>query len=95
MSYHGGLLADVASAAKANVAGVDAAEARILALLAKGPATTEDVVVDLLDAFGGGDTLERHALHAATVRGYLSALERAGRVEAFLAAKRWSWRLRS
>lgn len=111
VAYHGGLLDDAPGAVKANVDAVGAAESRILARLAKGPATTEDVVADLLDAFGGarsasegddaargrvgGKTLELHALHAATVRGYLSALEREGRVEAHLKENHINWTTRS
>lgn len=94
VAYHGGRLDDVPGAVKANVDAVGAAEERILARLARGPARTEDLVADLLDAFGGGKTLELHALHAATVRGYLAALEREGRVEAGLAENRITWRTR-
>jgi glyoxylase-like metal-dependent hydrolase (beta-lactamase superfamily II) len=96
VSYHGGLLDDVPGAVKANVEAVGRAEERILARLAGGRvATTDDIVLDLLDAFGGGGTLELHALHGATVRAYLASLERAGRVEALLHEKRAAWRLRS
>lgn len=94
VAYHGGLLDDVAGAVRANVQGMEAAEERLLARLARGPARTEDLVVDLLDAFGGGKSLELHTLHAATVRGYLAALERAGRVEAYLDENHITWRTR-
>ncbi|HWH08875.1 MAG TPA: MBL fold metallo-hydrolase [Candidatus Thermoplasmatota archaeon] len=91
VAYHGGLLDDPRGAVEANVEAVAAAEARLLARLDRGPARTEDLVADLLDAFGGGRTLELHALHAATVRGYLAALEREGRVEAALAENHITW----
>lgn len=94
VSYHGGLLDDVAGAVKANEEAVSRAEGRILARLAREAATTDELVVDLLDAFGGGATLELHALHTATVRGYLSAMERVGRVEAYLDSNALKWKLR-
>lgn len=94
VSYHGGLLDDVAGAVRANEEAISRAQERLLARLAREPATTDDLVVELLDAFGGGATLELHALHSATVRGYLSALERVGRVEAFLDAMSLKWKLR-
>jgi hypothetical protein len=48
----------------------------------------------MLDAFGGGATLELHALHAATVRAYLAALERAGRAVISVEGGRVLWSLR-
>ena len=95
VAYHGGHLEDVAAAVQAQAGHVEEAEARVLALLARGPATAEEVLVDLLDRFPPShETIELHALQAATVRGYLSAMERAGRAEAFLQERRLLWRLR-
>lgn len=95
VAYHGGLVEDVSAAIEANARRMDEAEARVLALLAKGPATADDVLTDLLDRFPPSHwTLELHALQSATVRGYLAALERAGRAEAFLDGRRLLWRLR-
>jgi glyoxylase-like metal-dependent hydrolase (beta-lactamase superfamily II) len=94
VSYHGGVLSDVAGAVRANVEAVERAEARLLARLARGPATPDELVVDMLDAFGGGATLELHALHAATVRAYLAALERAGRAVISVEGGRVLWSLR-
>ena len=94
VAYHGGLLDDVPGAVRSNVDAVGAAEERLLARLERGPARTEDLVAELLDAFGGGRTLELHALHAATVRGYLAAMERDGRVEAFLHENHVAWKTR-
>lgn len=95
VSYHGGVLHDLDAAVKANADAMRAAEAAILALLARGPATAEDALVHLLDAFPPAQlTVELHALQAATVRGYLASLERAGRAEAYLDRGRLLWRLR-
>lgn len=95
VAYHGGRLDDVAATVEAHTRHVEEAEARVLAHLARGSATAEDVLVDLQDRFPpANETVELHALQAATVRGYLAALERAGRAEAFLHDRRLLWRLR-
>lgn len=95
VSYHGGVVADVEAAVRANVAGMRAAEEALLAFLAKAPATAEEALAHLLDIFRPAQlTVELYALQAATVRGYLAALERAGRVEAALDGVRLIWRLR-
>lgn len=95
VSYHGGVVDDLEGAIKANAGGMAAAEEAALALLAKGPASAEDVLAHLLERFPPAQlTVELHALQAATVRGYLAALERAGRVEAYLEGPRLLWRLR-
>ena len=95
VSYHGGVVHDVAGAVRANADAMRAAEDAVLAFLARGPASSEDVLVELLDRFRPAQlTVELHALQAATVRGYLSALERAGRVEAILDGARALWSLR-
>lgn len=95
VSYHGGIVGDLAGAVRANVEGMRAAEEAVLAFLARGPASADDVLVHLLDAFRPAQlTVELHALQAATARGYLAALERAGRVEARLEGARLLWALR-
>lgn len=93
VSYHGGLVGDVEGAARANAEAVARAEGRILARLAKGGATTDDLVVEVVEGTAS-PSLELHALHAATVRGYLATLERAGRVETVLEENHITWRLR-
>ena len=95
VSYHGGVVADLDGAVRANVDAMTAAEEAVLAFLARAPATAEEVLVELLDRFKPAQlTVELHALQAATVRGYLAALERAGRAEAYLDGARLLWRLR-
>lgn len=95
VAYHGGLVDDLAGAVKANVDAFLAAEDALLARLRRAPATTDDLVAGLLDRFPGtAKAVELHALQAATVRGYLSALERAGRVGASLQEHRIWWTLR-
>lgn len=95
VSYHGGVVDDVAKAVRANVEAMRAAEAAVLAFLARAPASAEDVLDHLLDAFPPAQlTVELHALQAATVRGYLAALERDGRLEPHLEGRRLLWRLR-
>ena len=91
VSYHGGWLDDVPGAVRANVEAVGRAEERLLARLSRASASTDELVIELLDAFGGGTSVELYALHAATVRGYLAALERAGRVRVGLHEKRLQW----
>lgn len=96
VSYHGGVVPDLDGAVRANVASMEGAESAALGLLAKGPASTDDVLAHLLDRFRPAQlTVELHALQAATVRGYLAALERAGRAEAYLDGARLLWRLRA
>lgn len=92
VSYHGGVVDDLAGAVRANVDSMRAAEDAVLAFLARGPASADDVLVHLLDAFRPAQlTVELHALQAATVRGYLAALERAGRIEPRLEGARLLW----
>lgn len=96
VSYHGGLVHDLAGAVRANVEAMDGAERAVHALLARGPATAEEVLVEILERFPPAQlTVELHALQAATVRGHLAALERAGRAEAVLEKGRLLWRLRA
>jgi hypothetical protein len=95
VSYHGGVVHDLEAAVRANVAGMADAEDAVIAFLARAPASADDVLEHLLDRFKPAQlTVELHALQAATVRGYLAALERAGRAEAALAGARLVWRLR-
>jgi glyoxylase-like metal-dependent hydrolase (beta-lactamase superfamily II) len=96
VAYHGGLVDDLGEAVRANAGVMTEVETRIGRFLGKGPAAAEDVHADLLDRFPPSHaSLELHALQAATVRGYLSALERAGRAEAYLDGRRLLWRLRA
>lgn len=95
VSYHGGIVADVDAAVRANAEAMQRAEETLLALLARAPRTAEEALAHLLDAFPPAQlTVELYALQAATVRGYLAALERAGRVEAYLEGPRLLWKLR-
>ncbi|HUR69334.1 MAG TPA: MBL fold metallo-hydrolase [Candidatus Thermoplasmatota archaeon] len=95
VSYHGGVVGDVDAAVRANADAMHAAEEAALAFLGRAPASAEDVLVALLDRFPPAQlTVELYALQAATVRGYLAALERAGRVEAYIEGARLLWRAR-
>lgn len=95
VAYHGGLLDDVAGAAKRQADVTRDVVARIERRLEREASTAEDLLVDVLDAFPPSNpTVELHALLAATMRGYLSALERDGRVVATIEAHRMLWRLR-
>lgn len=95
VSYHGGVVADVEAAVRANTEAMTRAVDALHSLLERGPATAEDALQHLLDAFPPAQlTVELHALQAATVRGYLAALERAGRVEAYLDGRRLLWKAR-
>lgn len=95
VSYHGGVVSDVEAAVRANVEGMRAAEEALLTFLAKGPATSEEMLDHLLERFPPVQlTVELHALQAATVRGYLAAAERAGKAEATIEGKRLLWRAR-
>lgn len=95
VSYHGGVITDLPAAVRANADAMRAAEEALLALLGKGPATAEEALTHLLDRFRPAQlTVELHALQAATVRGYLAAMERAGRIEAYLDGSRLLWRAR-
>ena len=95
VSYHGGVVADLDSAVRANAEAMARAEEALAALLRRGPVTAEDALQHLLDAFPPAQlTVELYALQAATVRGYLAALERAGRAEAYLEGRRLLWRAR-
>jgi glyoxylase-like metal-dependent hydrolase (beta-lactamase superfamily II) len=95
VAYHGGYVHDLAGAVRANAEAMREAEETLLRALARGPAGEDDLHAALLDRFPAtARSVELHALHRATVRGYLSALERAGRVEALLDGSRLLWRLR-
>lgn len=95
VSYHGGLVTDLAGAVRANVAAGQAAEDALVQEMRKGPATAEDLLVAMLDRFPPANlAVELHALQAATVRGYLSALERGGRAVAAVEKGRLVWALR-
>jgi glyoxylase-like metal-dependent hydrolase (beta-lactamase superfamily II) len=94
--YHGGVVEEIDAAVKANVARMRAAEEATLAFLRRAPASTDDLCAHLLDMFPPERlSVELHALQAATVRGYLSALERVGRTEVSLEGPRLLWRLRT
>lgn len=93
VAYHGGLVDDLAGAVKANTDAMRQAEDALLEALRRGPSRDEDLFLDLMDRFpAAASSLELHALNMATVRGYLAALERQGRAEAFLDGRRWLWR---
>jgi hypothetical protein len=95
VAYHGGLVHDLAGAIDANVERMAEAETLLLAVLASAPASHETLMDALLDRFTPSAWgLELHALHGATVRGYLASLEREGRIEAVLEGRRVLWRLR-
>jgi glyoxylase-like metal-dependent hydrolase (beta-lactamase superfamily II) len=95
VAYHGGLVADLAGSVKANADAMREAEDALLARLRQAAASDEDLHAALMDRFPAtARSLELHALNLATVRGYLAALERAGRVEPFLEGARLKWRAR-
>ncbi len=95
VAYHGGLVSDLAGAVKANADAMREAEDALLARLRQGPAEDEELHAALMDRFPAtARSLELHALNLATVRGYLAAMERAGRVEPFLEGPRLRWRAR-
>lgn len=93
VSYHGGVATDLEGLARANADAIASAEEAVLARLRRGPASDEEVLAELLDRFPPAQrTVELHVLQAATVRGYLATLERAGRAVAFLDGPRMLWR---
>lgn len=95
VAYHGGYVHDLAGAVKANADAMREAEGVLLALLARGAADEDALHAALADRFpASARSVELHALNRATVRGYLAALERAGRVEPTLDGARLTWRLR-
>lgn len=92
VAYHGGLLDDVAGAAKRHVELTTEVEGIILQALASGPRSDEELLARALERFPPSNaSVELHALQLATLRGYLSALERAGRVRATVAGAALRW----
>lgn len=93
VAYHGGLLDDVPGAARRHVELVTEVEALLQRELAKGAREAEDLLASAFERFPPTQrSVELHALQLATIRGYLAAMERAGRVEAQLAGARLVWR---
>ena len=96
VAYHGGLLDDLPGAVRRHAEATSEVEAILERALRHAPATAEDLLVEVLDRFPpSAPGIELHALLAATLRGYLSAMERAGRVEASVEKHRLLWRLRA
>ncbi len=95
VSYHGGIVNDLAAQVRHNVEANEAVEREVLLALRRGPATTDEVVTAVFDKVGAPPTLELHALNAATVRAYLAGLERAGHAEAALDGPRLTWRAKT
>lgn len=95
VAYHGGLIDDIPAAVKRHVEVTEAVERALLDALARGPSSDEDLLVQVLDVFPPANAgVELHALQHATVRAYLSAMERAGVVEARVEKHRLLWALR-
>jgi glyoxylase-like metal-dependent hydrolase (beta-lactamase superfamily II) len=94
VSYHGGLVHDLAGSVRANIDASLAVEEEAVRSLSKGPRTADEVFLDVCDRFGTPTSVELYALNLATLRSYLAALERSGRAESYLDGNRWLWRLR-
>lgn len=88
--YHGGLAEDVRAISETNIRAIDATFQEVLEALAA-PRTAEDLFRELALAHGWPLTVEQYHLNLATVRGYLAALERAGRIACRVEDARLLW----
>jgi hypothetical protein len=89
---HGEPLDDPRDTLALNLHVLERAAAWLLARLARGPATTDD----LLPAFGQAMEMRiadptSYVLNRATLLGFLSSLERDGRVTVTIDGGRWLW----
>lgn len=93
-TYHGGIVEDLPALVDANVRAIDRVRELVLAALAHGPRTAEEVFHALAREMSWSLSVEQHALNFATVRAYLSRLERDGRVAPAIDGPRLAWSAR-
>lgn len=94
VSYHGGVVDDLEGAVRTNVEANERIERFVLERLARAPLTADDLFAQLCDEVGEPASVELFVLNQSTLRGYLAALERAGRLVASVEQGRMIWRLR-
>lgn len=94
VSYHGGLVDDLEGAVRTNVEANERVERFVLERLARGPLSADDLFAELCDEVGEPTSVELFVLNASTLRSYLAALERAGRLVAAVDRGRLIWALR-
>jgi glyoxylase-like metal-dependent hydrolase (beta-lactamase superfamily II) len=89
---HGEPLDDPRETLALNLAVLDRAAAWLLDRLARGPAGTEDLLAELAPAMGMriADPTS-YVLNRATLLGFLSSFERAGRASVVIEDGRWLW----
>ena len=89
---HGEALADPRETLDVNAAALDRAFAWLAERLARGPAGTEELLVEFAAQFGMRlDTPPSYVLNRAALLGFLSSLERDGAARVVMNAGRWLW----